>query len=745
MAFLAFHAFSLHDLDAALTPSSKMAEQEKVMAALQLVSEPDEATDGNEGIVIVDEMMTVPGDPFPLENVDGQDRAGDVNENVVNVDDIATAAPEASSHLLDEPGAVNKEPDASDKHSEAEIPQTIDVDQVVKVAETDAVAPATIDLGQDAALSVNSEFSDRMDVPFEEDVQEKPQGTPDAVEARSAEVAAADARTADAVAAAVAQEAKATAASGAAVNTGTGMPALRSMPALRPKPALRSMPALRSKPQVPVQAAEKMQVDTEPPQFTKGLVQVPDERLIGFGGKMMLKESGKPVIQGRADIFEYIAQFKAKHSLNSKPIQSILSLLKMGGMTRERICRETLNYLVDQLKTKILHMNQQQLTLLLSKSYGSLTVPEMRPVATLVLEKLDDVDVATWQEIVNNGLEASPYTDLPSGLKRRIWIAVPAAFQFELNKLIKEIRDYVEPETIHDIVALEDRPKMRATNKTLQKFMRLLGTSDNLHVMMIDRMVEVASIAETTSRRKAFANMFHDMLCLASRRQMPNLEKLRRMAIFLDAGGSQQDMELAQVREIREGLSESASCGPVALLVSSTYTGDFVISQLVRSLIGQKKLLPKSPGAAEFQKRAQELLRDPFLKDLTYICLSNMRAKELLAENIPLPDTDASGFYAHFFPLLCNEIAVDDWLMLDNFFRANALEPHSSLLQAAGKDAFERRVLIHYALVLLNRNNIVSVAKLRLVLDFALQRCDGEEEAKEAAIARGLIMHVMDS
>lgn len=171
------------------------------------------------------------------------------------------------------------------------------------------------------------------------------------------------------------------------------------------------------------------------------------------------------------------------------------------------------------------------------------------------------------------------------------------------------------------------------------------------------------------------------------------------------------------------------------------------MSQIVATLVGQKKMLPshaeRGTFEAMFNQRAQELLRDPFLRDLTYICLGNAHAGALLMAKQPLSDESTSAYYGHCFPLMAHEMAVDEAQMMDGFVKGNAGLSHPELLRGVQNGPFERRVLIHYVFKLMMRKNITGVAKYRLVLDAALKHCDRVEEAKERVIARGLIEHVM--
>lgn len=477
---------------------------------------------------------------------------------------------------------------------------------------------------------------------------------------------------------------------------------------------------------------------------------VPNHLLIGYGGKVALKESGEPVVTGKTNILEYISEVKQKHSVLTIQAQPVLKLMTLGGMEEETIRREILSVLVSHFQKQILNLNQGQLSQLLEKSYSYLTVPELRPIATLALERLEYVDPTTWNDIVENGVTESPYVDLPLSLKRRIWTAIPSVFAFELNERLKVMPAYREQTTIETIFKPKPRATSRTENKLLLQFQRLVGDSDDQLVQLIDHMVDAATEEPSSARRLALANMLHDVLCVIAPRKLPNLEKLRMMARFLDAGGvrgGEQALLMVSVREIRESMSDMAACGPVSLLVSSTYARDAVVSQIVATLVGQKKMLPshaeRGTFEAMFNQRAQELLRDPFLRDLTYICLGNAHAGALLMAKQPLSDESTSAYYGHYFPLMTHEMAVDEAQMMDGFVKGNAGLPHPELLRGVQNGPFERRVLIHYVFKLMMRKNITGVAKYRLVLDAALKHCDRVEEAKERVIARGLIEHVM--
>lgn len=473
---------------------------------------------------------------------------------------------------------------------------------------------------------------------------------------------------------------------------------------------------------------------------------VPSGRLIGYGGRSVMKESAEPLINDRADLFDFIKEFKAKHSLNGDGRLPIVQLMQLGGMKRSAIAAEVMAKLMENLKKTIATLSQPQLTQLHEECFSFLTVPELSTIPMLVLDRLHRVDVSTWDSIVENGLDNSPYVDLPTSLKRRIWHAIPSSFEHEINVLISSIKPYVEP--IMNPTEVKPRSVERMENATLQKLKGLLGDdNDLLLVMFIDKLVDISAAEAAPGLRVAYANLLADLMCVLGRIGMPNVEKLRLMARALDMEVSEAPAALngGQVAEIRSGLADPASCGPVALLVSSSYTRDLVMTQLVDILISARENLPKKLVPADLVARAAKLRGVPLLRDIVYIAVSCLRNRDILTENMPLTEAETGECFEKFFPFLCREAFIDDLQVRDLFFNGNARAPHEELLEAASNGPFERRVLVQYAVVLMTHGNVVPLAKMRLVLDVVIQRADVAEEAKEVYIANELIVAIMDA
>lgn len=473
---------------------------------------------------------------------------------------------------------------------------------------------------------------------------------------------------------------------------------------------------------------------------------IPDRLLVGFGGRELLGECASLIDNEEMSIFDFVREFRKKHTVKSKQCEPMMALLKMGGMSRARVEREVLTVLVDFFKGKIPDLGQSQLSEMLDQSYTYLTVPELRSIPISVLERLDDVDHSTWFEIVENGLDEAPYIDLPQIIKRRIWLSVPQSFVFEVEAILSDVTEYREPPKVVEFMMQTDRKKARADNPVLQRFLKLLGNNDVLYVQFVDKMVESAAAEDSAAKRLGIANMFHDIFASCTQRTMPNVEKLRVMARHLDAGAVNREITLGELREIRDALSESASCGPVALLVSSVYTRELVTDQLIMRLIGHKRQPPNDfATATEFAPFGSELKRDQILENLTYVCLSNVNALRILTLNKPLEVLQTAQFYSEFYPRVCYEMALDDALMLDNFYNCNSREVQPQLVEAAKKGSFERRILTGYGLLLLSRENLVGLSKLRLLLDFCFSEAAPAEESRHCAIAVGLVNAVTES
>ncbi len=481
------------------------------------------------------------------------------------------------------------------------------------------------------------------------------------------------------------------------------------------------------------------------PIVSKGDPRVPAERLVGFGGRMTLKSCAPLIADGSMSLLDFVADFREKHTLKTKSNEPMFSLLEMGGLARTRIERMVMSHLTDYFKRKISDANQKQLSELLDNSYSFLTVPELRPIAIAVLERIDEVDISTWREIVENGLEESPYIDMPITIKRRIWTALPRAFSCEIESVLSQVVDHSDAQNVSDYMMRQNRVTSRAENKVLQRLLKLLGNNDDLHVQLIDKMVETAATEQSAAKRTGIANLFHDVMTTIAPRSMPNVEKLRIMARHLDAGGQNEYIGLGELREIRDGLSENASCGPVALLVSSVYTRDLITEQLVNKLVEHKKKLAEGRDEkTSLITLSGSLKRDQILENLTYICLSNIKSLRVLSENAPIDQSQTEVFYEEFYPRLCHEMALDDASMIESYHTRNAVLPHDMFMLAAKKGAFERRVLTGYGLMLFAHNNLVGLSKLRLVFDQVFSSANPDEETREYAISHGLVAAVTE-
>lgn len=476
---------------------------------------------------------------------------------------------------------------------------------------------------------------------------------------------------------------------------------------------------------------------------------VPSENLIGYGGRIAMKESagGKAVLEGRADIFDYVKEFKSKHTLNGDGRLPILKLMQLGGMSQEGITHEIMAKLVENLRELIPKLSQANLAILNEHCLSYLTVPELSSIPILVLERLRVVQISTWQDIVDNGLDHSPYINLPTSLKRKIWHVIPHAFDHEIDALIGCVKPFVEPVT-EPIENCKARSVVRFENTTLTRLRHLIGTDEDLLVTVIDKLVDISAAESTPGLRLAYANLLADLMCTFSRIAMPNVELLRQMALSLDVGGDSPAgaaLNASQVAAIRNSLADPASCGPVALLVGSAYTRDLVMGQIVELLIGARENLPKKLTPADLTARAAKLRAVPMLRDIAYIAASCIRARDVLRRNVPLEEAEVDQCFERFFPFLCREAFIDDLQVRDSFYSCNARAPHNEMMIAAVKGPFERKVLVQYAFVLFSHGNVVPLSKLRIILDTIVQRADPAEEAKEVFLANDLIMQIMDA
>lgn len=473
----------------------------------------------------------------------------------------------------------------------------------------------------------------------------------------------------------------------------------------------------------------------------------PDQKLIGFAGKDELKAAFEEVLPDKLRVQKFVKDFREAHSLNGKTISPVLPLLKLGGISSNRIADEVKNALVDIMKRQIATLEQESLQALLDKSYSFLTVPELSPIGIAVLERLNYVDRRIWAQIVQNGLDESPYIDLPISIKKRIWPHEVTAFDHEIDKVLDRITEIPVPTGIDAYFVTPDRKRLRAEDPILIDIRRLanaVGTEEGMVARIVDKFVQKAGAAQTGAKRIAIANLYHDFMVLVNPRLNPSLTSLRKMAKFLDTPNGDDEIDSETLGFIRTNIGVEASCATVGLLVASSYSRDFLAYQLVLRLLNRRGSLGEGRDQAILDCAAEHLRADPWIPDLTFLTLCNMKAAALISENRAPSEAEANMPFEMFFPLLIHEMDLDDLRFSDQFYAMNAALPDPKFLQIVQAGKLERRVVTSYCLQLFGHGNFVGLSRFRLIMDVALHQMDREEEVREATIAVNLLQRIIE-
>lgn len=472
----------------------------------------------------------------------------------------------------------------------------------------------------------------------------------------------------------------------------------------------------------------------------------PEGRLIGYVGKDALKKAFAELPPGKEGVQDFVKKFRDVHSFHGETIAPVVPLLKLGGISTNRICAEVKNALVEIMKRQIATLEQEPLDALLDKCYSFLTVPELAPIGIAVLERLRYVDHEIWRQIVQNGLDESPYIDLPISIKRRIWLVETSAFDYEIEQVLDRVVELPVPTGIEVFLTRPDRQRMRTENVLLKDLMRFANAvaEDDLVPHIIERMVQKAASAQTSPERIAIANLYHDFLTAVNKRSNPTLASLKKMARFLDTADVDTDIDPDMLATIRENICIEASCSTVGLLIASSYSRDFLAQQLVLKLLNRRGSLGEGKDQAILESAAEHLRADPWIPNLTFLTLCNMKSAPLVAENKTPTEGEADMPFQIFYPLLIHEMDSDNQRFNDQYFTMNATLPDPKFLQIVQQGKLERRVVASYCLQLFGHGNMVGLSRFRLVLDVAFHQIDQVEEVREATIAYNLLQRVID-
>ncbi|KAI0566504.1 hypothetical protein FGB62_7g656 [Gracilaria domingensis] len=464
---------------------------------------------------------------------------------------------------------------------------------------------------------------------------------------------------------------------------------------------------------------------------------------IGYAGKDAVKECFENRDYEIEKVIEFIMEFKNLRGLQVG--NTPLTLLKKGGFVPSRTLNEVLKIIIDRMKRDIATLSHEKLDCLLEKSFTYLTVPHLAEIPIATLERINVVDPHIWKQIVDNGLNDSPYTDLPLSIKKRIWSFEPKALDHEIDVLIDSLPEAANPENVED--SNLDRHRMRSTNAKLNELLRMLeGMGENEVMQVMEKMVERAAVEQVPSKLDTIANFYHDLVLRLPSAAVsgPNLMTVRKMAKFLDTkAGHDITLDTHLLKEIREAMSAERPNGAVALLVGSTYSRDFLAEQLVYGLISRRGPIHDFADENILKSAASHLRADPHVEDLTFLNFCNMKTGTLLSGSGSVTEAEFEEPFQLFFQLMMDEIHVEITHYQDNFYSANIGLPNARLVEAVQKGRLPRRVLTSYCLQQFIHANYIALSRYRLLLEDVLRAADNTTEPREVWLAYQLILKII--
>lgn len=472
-----------------------------------------------------------------------------------------------------------------------------------------------------------------------------------------------------------------------------------------------------------------------------------DGPIISFAGKDAIKDAWEKAMEAdpsEKNAVKFVHRFRARHRLHHSHIDEVVNFLEAAGIGRNQLSKEIMSNMVNIIKQKIPALTQPQLATLLDSSYTYLTVPELAPIAITALEHLKVVKPTVWAQIVANGLEESPYTDLPLAIKHRIWVQESEAFDHEIDVILSSVGDSIPP-TIAELeknVTIEAR---KAKGGVLANLLRLVqGLSDDLIGQTAEKLYNKTCSEQSPSRRTALANLFHDFAIHApSRSHSSILFEVKKCARFLSIASS-SILSPEDVRMIYNAVLNSPVRPYVALLLCSSISRDVLADQLVGRLSSLRSPSVVNQLGESTPEATQQLKSDTRLGHLTCLMLYNIKAANVLTSGEIILPEDVEGPFEEFFPTMLAEMERDAAWKKDDYFLFNCKMPTPKLLQMATQGKFERRVIATYCLSLLAHGDFINLSRFRLVIDSIIATCDPKEESREFILAQALTRKASD-
>lgn len=486
-------------------------------------------------------------------------------------------------------------------------------------------------------------------------------------------------------------------------------------------------------------------MDVEQAGQDEGLI---DGLLISYAGKDAIKEAWERYVVTGGTVEhakEFIRSFREKHRLQHESIDEVVNLLEAAGVPRSQLARDIMNNLVHLFKQKIRNLSQTQLQLLLDSCYSYLTVQELSHIAIATLEHLKYVEPSVWSQIVNNGLEESPYTDLPLALKHRIWVQETSAFDYEIEVILSRVLEVPMP-TYSELESNPLPEKRKEKNSVLMDFLSLThGLTDELLATAAERLYHKACAEQNPARRIALANIFHDfMIQTSSRSTATPLAVVRKLARILSASTSSPRISTSDLQLIYESVTRIESRSYVAFLLSSSISRDFIADQLVVHLFDCRGPIGDGDDEKLILEAKRHLRNQSSVIQLTCLMMYNVKGTSVLSDgDIVLPE-EVDAPFQQFYPIVIGEMHTDASVKQNGFYASNSLLPSTKLMQMVTQGKLERRVISTYCLFLASHQDHVGLFRFRLLLDAIIATCDPKDEAREHVIANALLRRLTE-
>lgn len=486
---------------------------------------------------------------------------------------------------------------------------------------------------------------------------------------------------------------------------------------------------------------------------------ISDGLLIGFGGKDVIKESWENMVlrvdegnrdDNLANSKKFFSDFRAQHGLNFECIDEVLTFLQSAGISRHQFGRVLMNNLINIMKQRIRNMNQPQLAELLDSSYSYLTVQELAPIAVSAMEHLKQVEPSILSEIVNNGLENSPYIDLPTQLKHKVWAQETHAFKHELELILVRVTD-IKPQSFADLQTRASPETRKKENSVLTDFLSLCaGLDDTLLAIAAEQLYEKACTDASPLRRIALANLFHDFMLMIPNRSTSNpLAVIRKFARVLSGipptgtssnavapqFGSSHRALAPDLKTIYDHVTHADTRAYVALLLSSSITRDYLAEQFIIQLLHCRGDIKNGENEKLLMQAQNHLRSQPVLVHLVSLMLYNIKGINVLVErDIVLPE-EVEQLFHQFLPLMIGEMYIDVTGRQQDYSKSMDPVINPQIIVLATQGRFERRVIASYCLFLAVHQDIPGLYRQRFALDAILATVDPKEESRENTIA----------